>query len=266
MITRTQALEAWNAIHVNDPVDEDPYQYAVWLSCCVDDDPHCIDWDKVSELAPEPHKSWMMTLHQYVMEGKSIHELDDEEEQVKPLYFIAFSGHRPPKVGGYHSNPLRNKVKQTMLETVNRAIVKFGETHQIVIIWGGALGVDQWAAQLANHLNLSHVAMLPFAGFDNRWEWESQEILKGLLETTDPTIVRYLLDGPQDWFHHADEHSIYICDQFSIQAYQKRNEAMVDKADSLIAVWDGSSGGTANCVAYARSVDKPMVRIDPRLL
>jgi uncharacterized phage-like protein YoqJ len=44
---------------------------------------------------------------------------------------------------------------------------------------------------------------------------------------------------------------------------QDRNIWMVDHCDALIAVWDGTSGGTANCVRYAQKVGKPIVFIDP---
>ncbi|MFZ2410072.1 MAG: hypothetical protein WAW23_00725, partial [Candidatus Methanoperedens sp.] len=43
---------------------------------------------------------------------------------------------------------------------------------------------------------------------------------------------------------------------FSMDAYQRRNEFMVDAADVLAAFFDGSPGGTANCVRYARSVGR----------
>jgi uncharacterized phage-like protein YoqJ len=43
---------------------------------------------------------------------------------------------------------------------------------------------------------------------------------------------------------------------------QIRNEWMVDRCDKLIAVWDGSKGGTGNCVDYAKSVNKDIFRID----
>ena len=33
---------------------------------------------------------------------------------------------------------------------------------------------------------------------------------------------------------------------------QKRNEWIVDNSLRLLALWDGSKGGTANCVTYAR--------------
>lgn len=38
---------------------------------------------------------------------------------------------------------------------------------------------------------------------------------------------------------------------------------MVDRCDRLIAVWDGSNGGTGNCVKYAKEVGKPIVVINP---
>lgn len=44
---------------------------------------------------------------------------------------------------------------------------------------------------------------------------------------------------------------------------QKRNEYMVDLADRVIAVWDGSKGGTATCVKYAEKVGKEIIRIEP---
>ncbi len=45
----------------------------------------------------------------------------------------------------------------------------------------------------------------------------------------------------------------------SIEAYQRRNEFMVDASDALAAFFDGSPGGTANCVRYARSVGRRVV-------
>ena len=43
----------------------------------------------------------------------------------------------------------------------------------------------------------------------------------------------------------------------------KRNEYMVDLADKVIAVWDGSKSGTGNCVKYAKQVGKVVIRIEP---
>lgn len=42
---------------------------------------------------------------------------------------------------------------------------------------------------------------------------------------------------------------------------QKRNEYMVDLADIVIAVWDGSASGTGNCVRYAERCGKQIIQI-----
>ena len=44
---------------------------------------------------------------------------------------------------------------------------------------------------------------------------------------------------------------------------QKRNEEMVDRCDLLIGVWDGSKGGTYNCINYAIDHGREIVRINP---
>ena len=45
---------------------------------------------------------------------------------------------------------------------------------------------------------------------------------------------------------------------------QKRNQFMVDHSNLLIAVWDGSSGGTSNCVAYAKKIGLQIVLFNPK--
>lgn len=45
---------------------------------------------------------------------------------------------------------------------------------------------------------------------------------------------------------------------------QIRNEYMVENCDLLIAVWDKSDGGTANCVKYAKSQRKNIIYINPK--
>jgi uncharacterized phage-like protein YoqJ len=42
---------------------------------------------------------------------------------------------------------------------------------------------------------------------------------------------------------------------------QRRNEWMVERADVILALWNGSSGGTANCVAYARQRGSRIVNV-----
>jgi uncharacterized phage-like protein YoqJ len=50
---------------------------------------------------------------------------------------------------------------------------------------------------------------------------------------------------------------------YRAELMQIRNEWMVDRCDLLIAVWNGTPGGTANCVAYAKKEGCPIDYIDP---
>ena len=59
---------------------------------------------------------------------------------------------------------------------------------------------------------------------------------------------------------------VMVSEAYDDGCMQRRNEWMVDRCDVLLAVWDGSSGGTANCVRYAERVGRTVVRINPREL
>ena len=41
------------------------------------------------------------------------------------------------------------------------------------------------------------------------------------------------------------------------------NGWMVDNSDAVIAVWNGTAGGTANTVDYARKLGRSVLVIDP---
>jgi uncharacterized phage-like protein YoqJ len=42
-----------------------------------------------------------------------------------------------------------------------------------------------------------------------------------------------------------------------------RNHFMVDDSDIVVALWNGSDGGTANCVDYAREKHKEIIMRSP---
>ena len=44
---------------------------------------------------------------------------------------------------------------------------------------------------------------------------------------------------------------------------QQRNEYMVNHSDKVIAVWNGSSGGTKNCIDYAKNRKKEIIWFFP---
>jgi uncharacterized phage-like protein YoqJ len=150
---------------------------------------------------------------------------------------LAFTGHRPDKLGGYAHCPKHANI----IVLIEAAIRDSGCTE---VISGMALGVDQWAAEAAVRLGVPFEAAVPFAGQEKAWPPESQRKYRELLSKATKTTVVY--DGG-----------------YAGWKMQKRNEYMVDNCDALVAVWDGTDGGTANCHSYALRVKKPVIRIDP---
>lgn len=142
---------------------------------------------------------------------------------------IAATGHRPNKLGGYGPPAYRKLV--SLAEVYLRLSKPEG------IITGMALGWDQAWADAGLNLGIPVHAAVPFAGQESRWPLESQKNFKRILDQCETVTI--------------------VCKgAYSAAKMQTRNEWMVDKADRVCALWDGSSGGTGNCVRYAESVNK----------
>lgn len=93
-------------------------------------------------------------------------------------------------------------------------------------------------------MELPVIAALPFQGYDARWPAASRQKYKKLL----------------DKCHEVR----YICEPgYTVSKMQIRNEWMVDNCDLLIAYWNGTPGGTANCVAYAHTKNKLTLVYNP---
>lgn len=151
----------------------------------------------------------------------------------------AFAGHRPDKLGGYKlPNPTYIKV----CKKLEAALI---ELKPEKCISGMALGIDQWAASICIKLGIPFIAAIPFVGQERVWPEESKRIYKILLGKASEQIV--VSEGG-----------------YAAQKLQIRNEWMVDNCDKLIAVWDGTQGGTGNCYKYAESVNKDIYRINPK--
>lgn len=108
-----------------------------------------------------------------------------------------------------------------------------------------ALGVDQDFAFVCTEMKIPWVAAIPFVGQESQWPRTSQEFYKELLSYAYCTFV--VTGGG-----------------YSPHKMQRRNQWMVDNCDLLVAVWDGTNGGTGNCVEYAQSVNREIYRISPR--
>lgn len=151
---------------------------------------------------------------------------------------VSFSGHRPSKLGGYTlPNP-------TYLSVCQRLEALLLELQPTKAISGMALGIDQWAANICVKLSIPFVAAVPFLGQENAWPETSQKIYHKLLKKANEVVI--VSEGG-----------------YAANKMQRRNEWMVESCDLLIAVFDGTPGGTGNCVAYAEKIKKPIRRINP---
>ena len=168
---------------------------------------------------------------------------------------VCFTGHRPAKLGGYDPNPTSDWVKQALRNAIQRAVRKGVKSF----ISGGSLGVDQWAAEIVIEIKVDQtfhndtwddpiklIIAQPFPGQSSKWPSESRRHYDKLLQKADKVIELY--NG-----------------EYASWKMQKRNEWMVDNSEAMIAVWDGSPGGTKSCLDYALKQKKkrPILIIDP---
>lgn len=156
---------------------------------------------------------------------------------------ICVTGHRPNKLYGYNlSDPRWQKLKEQF-----KQILK--ENNCDETITGMALGVDTVFALAVLELkdegyDIKLHCAIPCKNHSCKWIKESVDQYNEILSKAD--IVKLVSD-----------------EEYKPWLMQKRNEYMVNLADKVIAVWDVSSGVTANCVRYAKSIGREIIMIKP---
>jgi len=159
---------------------------------------------------------------------------------------VAITGHRPEKLGtaqfsGYApENPLRAWVKARLREQL-RLRKPFKPFYAIS---GMALGVDQDFCEICIELGVPFIAAVPFIGQERQWPLQSRERYRELLaQAYDIEIV--CPGGYERWKMLA------------------RNEWLCEHSNVLLAVFDGSPGGTASTVLCAHRLGREVIRINP---
>lgn len=140
---------------------------------------------------------------------------------------------------------VKERLRGAIERAANRGVVTF--------ISGGALGVDQWAADIVIEIRVERqkrstkglggiqlVIARPFPSQPNRWPTKARRHYEKILQKADRIVETN--DDP-----------------YAAWKLQKRNEWMVDNSDAIIAVWDGQPSGTANTVEYARKQKQPVL-------
>jgi uncharacterized phage-like protein YoqJ len=158
---------------------------------------------------------------------------------------IAITGHRPNKLGNDYDlkSDLIHRIKGEILDQ----LWMIDKDFDLTLISGMALGIDTLFANIAIEGNMKLICAIPCIGQESRWPQKSKDKYNEILSKA-YEIVRVTTD------------------EYTHSCMQKRNKWMVNNCDILIAVWDGTPGGTANCVNYAMDVGKHIIRIDPHNL
>ncbi len=176
---------------------------------------------------------------------------------------VAVTGHRPNKLkGGYTWNTAENKRLITELTKTFKWLI---EEHEMTeLITGGAIGVDQYAFQAGLNLkelgyNLKLTLAIPYESQPSVWQQEQRKRYEEFKTLADKIVYVDTVEGYRNKNETVGEHSNF--------KLFRRNEFMVDRADILVGVWDGTKGGTYNCIKYAQKDEtKEFVFINPNNL
>jgi uncharacterized phage-like protein YoqJ len=151
-----------------------------------------------------------------------------------------FTGHRPPRLGGWNpNNPIRNSVKRILKQMILDAMAIGYNTF----ISGMAQGVDLDAFEIVLSLKpaypyLKLIAAVPHKGQEISWPMIARQDYQAMLKSADEVHT--------------------LAEYYTPNVMQQRNEWMVDQSSHVIAVWDGRDGGTHNTVEYAANQYRSM--------
>lgn len=151
---------------------------------------------------------------------------------------VCFTGHRPEKL---------TRSEQSIkldLEAQIRIAINNGAS---VFISGMARGTDIWAAQIVlmlrdSGLPIRLLCACPYNGFEKGWRMDWQRQYNDILAAADSVH--------------------YICNSHSRSCFQTRNKWMADRSSTVIAVFNGKSGGTKNTIAYAEKTGASVIHIE----
>ncbi len=161
------------------------------------------------------------------------------------MYRVSFTGYRPEKLPFFgEDDPMCIDLKNRLSEQVDTLINDGADEFYS----GMALGLDTWAAESVlehrkTHPQIKLIAVLPCPEQADRWTDGDKARYKTILDKCDKTMT--------------------ISPHYNKECMLKRNRALVELCDVLIAVYDGKRGGTQYTVNYAKKCGKKTIVIPP---
>lgn len=162
---------------------------------------------------------------------------------------LTVTGHRPSKLGKELYNWRTTESEQYINTFINQIHNYYVDHGELICRSGMALGVDTMFAIAALRLkkrgyNIELECCIPCSNHSSRWLPDSVKVYNQILE-------------------HADKITFVSNKPYSPTCMQDRNKYMVNGCDFVLAIWDGTPGGTSNCVSYAKSQGKQINIINP---
>ncbi len=161
------------------------------------------------------------------------------------MYRVSFTGYRPSKLGFFsEDDPMCVDLKRRLAKQISELYEKGADSF----FSGMALGVDMWCAEEVLKLRELHsevrlTAVLPCRSQAEKWSEADRQRYHDLLAKCDKVIC--------------------VSEEYTKDCMFKRNRALVELCDLLVAVYDGKSGGTKYTVDYAAKLHRKTIVVPP---
>ena len=163
---------------------------------------------------------------------------NDPEIEINMEKTCCFTGHRPEKI---------TENVEVIKANLKKEIIKTIELGYDTFLTGMALGTDTWAADIVLEIkkengDIKLICAIPFRGVERNRSPELQAKFHEILESA---------DGAE-----------YMSEKYKRWVFLARDRWMVDHSSYVIAVYNGSKGGTEFTVDYARKQGRKIAFVD----
>jgi uncharacterized phage-like protein YoqJ len=147
---------------------------------------------------------------------------------------VAVTGHRPDKLPeGYNGE--HKPIRMALSEALDEVCVEYGNIERMLS--GMALGFDQIACEVALNKHVLITGCIPCFNQDRKWIDESKKYYRELIKRISEAGGDFVIVTEEDYTPYC----MIVRDHY-----------MVDNCDLLIALWNGTEGGTEKTVKYAK--------------
>lgn len=147
-----------------------------------------------------------------------------------------FTGHRPKNLPwGYNESGLKYNLLYAKLYLAIRKCIKNGYTY---FLSGMAMSIDMICAEIVINMknkykNVELECVLPCLSQSAKWSKSYKDRYNKILDRADKITI--------------------ISENYTPQCMMDRNKYMVDNSNMIIAVYNGSQGGTEKTIRYAKA-------------